>query len=277
MLAIIDFDCLVYRAAFAAQKTVRYVTMDDQQHSFDSAEELKEWASFEGEDVKDLEVTVSIKPVPDAVAKSILSHLYKEVTDYLQPNQIRLFIESKSSSDVRRALYPEYKSNRSIKPYHLENLMSFAKDRLGAEVCEGHESDDAVTMVAYDARSKGIPYVIVAQDKDLDTVAGAHYNPIKKEWYVVDDHEASFNFYVQLLMGDSADNIPGLYGIGKIKASKLLEDCANELEMWEVTQDKYNEAGVAIEECLRNARLLHMQRYPGDLWMPPTMDTGEET
>jgi len=51
--------------------------------------------------------------------------------------------------------------------------------------------------------------VLVDNDKDTDMIPGWHYNPRKKEKYHIGYKEAKYNFYKQLLIGDTADNIAG--------------------------------------------------------------------
>ena len=75
--------------------------------------------------------------------------------------------------------------------------------------------------------------ILVSIDKDLDTVPGWHYNYDKKITYFVTPEEASYNFYYQLLVGDSSDNIKGAVGVGPAKAKKILSECKTELEMYQ--------------------------------------------
>jgi 5'-3' exonuclease len=73
-------------------------------------------------------------------------------------------------------------------------------------------------------------------------------------------------FYKQILMGDSADNIIGLYKVGPVKADKILDGIDTEVGLWDAVVKAYdgNE-----ERVLENARLLWLQRYHGEVWQPP--------
>jgi 5'-3' exonuclease len=67
-------------------------------------------------------------------------------------------------------------------------------------------------------------------------------------------------FYYQLLVGDSTDNIKGLYKIGPVKAYKLLYEAQNEDQLLAIVRGMYEEfyAENATERLLENARLLWM-------------------
>jgi len=111
----------------------------------------------------------------------------------------------------------------------------------------------------------------VSIDKDLKQVPGWYFNPDKPEngmeW--IDEWTGHFNFYKQLLTGDKVDNIPGIRGIGPKKAEKLLMDCKDEVEMYEVCANVYADQSTPMVDMHRNARLLYMLRYVGDEWVAP--------
>ena len=85
------------------------------------------------------------------------------------------------------------------------------------------ETDDMVQIYAHEFWHADIPYVISHIDKDLDTIPGQHHNYNKGEFYEIDVDRARYHFFHQLLTGDTADNIPGIRGIGPKKATALLE------------------------------------------------------
>ena len=103
-------------------------------------------------------------------------------------------------------------------------------------------------------------------DKDLDQVAGWHYNFVKKEAYYVTEAEGLLRLYMQILTGDAADNIIGLRGIGNIKARKMLEDATDETEMFQRCVEAYdgNE-----DRVVENAHLLFLRRHEGQTWTTP--------
>jgi 5'-3' exonuclease len=73
-------------------------------------------------------------------------------------------------------------------------------------------------------------------------------------------------FYTQILTGDRADNIGGLHGVGPVKASKILQGCETENELWDAVVKAYEGD---VEHVLENARLLWLRRYEGEIWCQP--------
>ena len=70
-------------------------------------------------------------------------------------------------------------------------------------------------------------------------------------------------FYTQILTGDRADNIKGLYGVGPKKAEKMLAECKTEADMYEECLHQY---GGEEYRVIENARLLWLRREPDQLW-----------
>ncbi len=102
-----------------------------------------------------------------------------------------------------------------------------------AEVSAGVEADDQI------ASASGPGTVIVSTDKDFMQVGGTHvFNPTRNELKFITEYEGWFRFYEQMLIGDVADNIPGIEGIGKVKAPRLLLD-KNVEEMDNLVRELY--------------------------------------
>jgi 5'-3' exonuclease len=78
-------------------------------------------------------------------------------------------------------------------------------------------------------------------------------------------------FYYQLLVGDSADNIKGCKGIGKVKANRAIEVGMTEWDMFEIVRELYGND----EELLMNAQVLKIQQQTGELWQFPQQQTIE--
>ena len=122
------------------------------------------------------------------------------------------------SENFRKLLDPSYKANRDRlrRPEHLQSVREFLVQQWGAKVTAGYEADDAIG-IAY--RGDG---VIVSVDKDFKQIPGRHFNFVTMEWDTVSDVQADFNFWCAMLIGDRADNIRGLPGIGVVKAPRIL-------------------------------------------------------
>lgn len=184
---------------------------------------------------------------------------------HLKADDYKAYITGKSNFRFDVAVTHEYKGNRKdfVKPRHYDALRNHLV-RLGAEITEGQEADDAVAIECLQNN-----YWIVHQDKDLDQLPGWHYNPIKGLKYFVTEYEGLRNFYQQILTGDRVDNIVGLKGIGPVKAAKLLRNCTNEKELYAAVCNAYGKAEESIDRLIENARLLWLRREEGQVWEPP--------
>ena len=69
-------------------------------------------------------------------------------------------------------------------------------------------------------------------------------------------------FFSQLLTGDKVDSIPGLEGVGPVKAYELIKDCKTYQEalktVYKAYKEKFGMRGYA--EMLEQGRLLWMTR-----------------
>lgn len=131
------------------------------------------------------------------------------------------------------------------------------------------ETDDVVAYLS--AVTKGI---ICSPDKDLKQMPGAFYNYKElgtekhKGVEIVSAKEALRNFYFQLLVGDTTDNINGVTGMGEVKANKLLNETSEMLWGTEVKlayQKQYGpHYGTLI--FLETRFVIQMMTPTHDLW-----------
>ena len=269
-VALFDWDANAYRAAFAAQRLVRHVTVHgvDRTYSFDSAKLMHEWRLENEFTMEDISIQEEVLVKKAGYAIKVAKSQLLRASSFLHATSSELYLTGKDN--FRHLLYDQYKANRiRSKPVFLPDVIDYSVKKLGAKVIDGMEADDMLSIRATELDAEGRDWVIISPDKDLLTVAGNHYNPFTEVYQTVDPLEAHYNFYCQLLTGDTADNIPGLLGIGKVRAGRLLEECHDDVEMWNVCKDAYADKGKGEEEMIRNGRLLHMMRHRTDLWEPP--------
>jgi 5'-3' exonuclease len=189
----------------------------------------------------------------------MISHLYTLIDG--EPDY-KVYLTGKGNFRHDIAVTEPYKGNRKEKekPVHLEAIRQYLIKDWNSVVSEGEEADD---LIAIDATA--IPdSIIVSLDKDFNQVPGKHYNFNKQDLYNVSEDEGLLFFYRQIIMGDKADNIVGVHGIGEKKSQKLLEDLS-EIEMY----NKCIELLDSEERVIENARLLWLRREPDQLWEPP--------
>lgn len=178
----------------------------------------------------------------------------------------KLFLTGKGNFRNDIAITAPYKGNRAdkVKPKHLAALREHLMQEWKADMSAGQEADDSI---AIEATTLGDNGVIVSLDKDLDQVAGWHYNFVKQEAYYISEAEGLLRLYIQILTGDTADNIIGLRNIGNVRARKMLEDAEDEAEMFQRCVEAYDDNEDRVVE---NAHLLFLRRHEGQTWTPPS-------
>ena len=143
----------------------------------------------------------------------------------------------------RHEMYPEYKGTRKPMPQELHEQVPVMKQVLhamGIRTMEqpGLEADDILGTLAKRAEKEGMDVSLVSGDRDLLQIASDKIKiriPKTKgartevEDYYAADVEAKYGVtpagFIELkaLMGDTADNIPGVPKVGEKTASELLK------------------------------------------------------
>lgn len=135
--------------------------------------------------------------------------------------------------DVRKVLYKyaEYKGNRGTKPEFIAKwkytMLKHIKDKWSITAVLGFEADDVIATAARMLRELKTDYVVCSPDKDLLQIEGYHWNYSKaedQEMRLVTPENANYTFWVQVLSGDSTDNVFGVPGLGPVKAALVLKD-----------------------------------------------------
>ncbi len=136
----------------------------------------------------------------------------------------------------RHQLYPEYKADRESPPDDLKVQFGLAPEvcrALGFAVSvePGFEADDVLATLGRRAERAGWRVVIVTADKDLAQLVTDRvslYECVKDEHTRPDDVVRRFGVRADQLAdllamaGDSTDHFPGLRGVGKTTAARLL-------------------------------------------------------
>lgn len=161
--------------------------------------------------------------------------------------------------NFRYGVLPTYKYQRQdIKEPELrEWLKQYCRDNhpwLTYPWCEG---DDVMAMVATSDPEK---YIMATIDKDLLQVPGIHYHWSKDELSVIEDDEADWWFYMQILMGDPCDGYKGIPGIGPVKAERILEGVPMS-DAWPVVLAQYQAKGLTKSDALQQARVARILRH----------------
>jgi len=157
-------------------------------------------------------------------AREMLDSLVVDITDSVFADDVKIAV--KGDDNFRKDYYDEYKAHRKSDDEYrafIDRLRDYLVECHGGEAAHGQEADDLLAQWAQDCMDSGEEYAIASIDKDLLTIPGVHFNIRKGIIIHVDKDEADYLLSKQLLMGDSADNIPGLPGIGAKRAEKILE------------------------------------------------------
>ncbi|MFT5102710.1 MAG: DNA polymerase-1 [Candidatus Latescibacterota bacterium] len=146
----------------------------------------------------------------------------------------------KGGSVARKEAFPEYKAHRDETPDAIKIAVPYIQNILKAMhipimVKEGFEADDVIGTLAKKAEKEGYKTFMVTPDKDFAQLVSENifmYRPMfggGYETWGVPEVQAKFEVEDPLqvidflgMMGDSADNIPGLPGVGEKTAKKFI-------------------------------------------------------
>jgi 5'-3' exonuclease len=251
MLALIDGDIICYRAGFGCEKRISFTNADGE-----------------------IDHIYEIEPVSHALhnVKLILNRMLED----LATHDYKLFLtKDNDPTNFRKSIAKtqEYKGNRKDmkRPEHYHAIREYMIKSWGAVVIEGQEADDEMGIIQYKHWSEtllleDLNTIICSIDKDLDMIPGHHFNFVKKSWYMLEEQDSWATFYRQMLKGDRVDNIPGIYGIGPVRAEKLIPRDMNKDKMLETVKKIYKENGLSAERLQEIGDLLWIRREPNEIW-----------
>jgi DNA polymerase-1 len=145
-----------------------------------------------------------------------------------------------TTATFRDEQYAEYKANREDTPEDLRLQMPIIEEILGAMGVpmlrvEGYEADDVMATLATRCSEQGWQCYMITGDKDLLQLVDGSVRVLKpdqnrfeeigrdevhEQWGVYPEQILDF----LALLGDNVDNVPGVKGIGKKTAARLLQD-----------------------------------------------------
>ena len=169
-----------------------------------------------------------------------LNILFK-ILDEEQPDYLTVAFDVHAPT-FRHKMYDAYKGTRKPMAEELRQQVPLMKEMLtamGVTIVEkeGYEADDLLGTIAKQCEAEGLEVSIVSGDRDLLQLASDHIKiripKTKRTGTEIEDYLAKdvvekyqvtpLQFIdVKALMGDSADNIPGVPGIGEKTATALI-------------------------------------------------------
>ena len=161
----------------------------------------------------------------------------------------------RGGSIARTEAFSEYKANRQETPEAIKIAVPIIESilkamKIPAVVLAGYEADDIIGTLAKKAEKEGYQTFMVTPDKDFAQLVsenifmyrprfGGGYEtwgiPEVQEKFGVKNPEQVIDFLG--MMGDSADNIPGLPGVGEKTAKKFLAQYGSMENLLENTAD----------------------------------------
>lgn len=154
------------------------------------------------------------------------------------PAYVAVCFDSAGGCARRKALLPSYKATRKVPEPALVSQLILAREMvevLGLKVVakQGIEADDLMAFLALQAAKKQVDSVLVTSDKDVYQFLDEHIHiwpSGNKEGIIKGPEAAKEKFGVEVpflpdyfaIVGDSADNIPGVKGVGPKSAVDLI-------------------------------------------------------
>ena len=182
-----------------------------------------------------------------------------EVLKSEKPTHVAVAFDT-GAPTFRHVEYEHYKENREATPDDIVQSIPYIKKILSAFQInmvgiDGYEADDLVGSLAKHAEIEGFEVLMLTSDKDYGQLVSEHikmYKPGKFgqpaeilgvaeicEKYKIERPEQLIDMLG--LWGDSSDNIPGVPGIGQVRAQKLLANYGSIEEMYARNFDKDND------------------------------------
>ena len=154
-----------------------------------------------------------------------------------QPEYIAMVFDAKGKT-FRDDIYPEYKANRPPMPDEMRSQVPYLYEIVEAMglpllVIEGVEADDVIGTLAAQAMEKSVDVLISTGDKDMAQLVNERVTLVNTmDNRVTDVEGVKTRFGVEAdkfidyltLVGDTADNIPGVPKVGPKTAAKLISE-----------------------------------------------------
>lgn len=179
---------------------------------------------------------------PVGAIQGVLNMLRRLHKDY--PSDYSACVFDAKGKTFRDDLYPEYKANRASMPDDLRAQIEPLYETIRAMgwpliIEEGVEADDVIGALAKQAEKKGIRTIISTGDKDITQLVNDHITVVntmrdafRKTDDVLDIAGVENKFGIPpskiidylILVGDTADNVPGVEKVGPKTAVKWLTE-----------------------------------------------------
>jgi hypothetical protein len=263
-ILIVDADLIAYQYAAANEKRsiVAKHLKSGREKIFKTRTELKTLLKekdieFKPEDyeIEDVQTAASIR-----FTLRNVNGVIQRLTDHAWADRVELYIGTGKTFRHALALPTPYKDNRDdlIKPLQLADVRRYLQVKHRAQLIKGIETDDMITIRAYEELAKGNYPIIASADKDAQQSQGVEVlNFGQEEWQgkvipIIGSLWKDKSAYkgdglkflaLQVLSGDNADTYKGYelsnVSYGPAKAMKALEKASTEKEILEVLMSEF--------------------------------------
>lgn len=261
---LIDADLIAYRYAAANEKRsiIAKHLKSSREKVFKTRTELKELLKeknmeFKPEDyeIEDVQTAASIR-----FALRNVKGIIQRLTDHTWADKVELYLGTGKTFRNALPLPTPYKNNREdlLKPLQLADVRRYMQVKHQAQLIREIETDDMITIRAYEELAKGNYPIISSADKDAWQSQGIEILDFTKEvwegrlmpevgslWKEKTSYKGEGLKFLalQVLSGDNADTYKG-YELSKIaygpaKAMKALEKASTEKEILEVVISEF--------------------------------------
>lgn len=208
------------------------------------------------------------EPVPNKTlqeCKDQIDDLIRNILKITKADHYLLFLTV--GKNFRYEIYPEYKGNRKgEKPEHFDRIKEYLITDYKAIYDFRLEADDLCLIYSKNIKNS----YICSPDKDMLMLEGNHFNYRTFQWVTTSKDEASYNFWISAIKGDSADNIKGIPGKGPVASKNLLDQSTsfrntNYMHIVLEAFTEYFGEEIGIDEFYKNYKVLKIKDSYKDL------------
>ena len=191
--------------------------------------------------------------------------------------------------NFRHDWYPEYKANRQPTPEVIAASLPLLKALIEAFnipllILPGYEADDVIGTVAKRAEREGFSVYMLTPDKDYAQLVSPNIFMMKPRtgggMDCIDEETVCKLYNIQTpaqvidiltLWGDTVDNVPGVEGVGEVRAKKLINEWGS-VENVYAHLDQFSDSLKAAFEAVREQIPLSKKLITIDTQVPISWD-----
>lgn len=204
---------------------------------------------------------------------SAIYGFFSNFLSLLQKNEVNYVVAAFDSRTptFRHEMYPEYKATRQKTPEDLHGQVPIIEEiltALGVTTIrqDGFEADDLIATVARQCKEAKRECRILSGDKDLMQLVDDTTFMMKSDksggWETIDSQGVISEWGVPpelmldmlSLVGDKADNVPGISGVGEKTAKKLLDEYGTLDKILENASNISGSIGKKIQNGIEEAK-----------------------